>query len=458
MFGAQVGLSEVVGAVATLESVMAVFEPGTLSGTDAASLLDTFAKGERICATGKALCAKRATDTALHRREGHSNPATWLAQRTGDSVGDAASALCTAEAASSLVHLDAALRAGELSADRARQVVQGASADPDAEASLVAAAKSSSMAALRERAAQAKASAGSAAGESAHLEAIRARRYLRHWSDAEGALRLDASLAPDDGARLVAELSAMATRLGKAARAGGHPERPGAIAADALVALVTGAGASGSGEGGGAGGGEASGGEGTGGGGGGGPSAKVSVRVDAGALRRGFVQGAECCEIPGVGPVPVATARSLLGDAWLRVVITDGVDIATVCHMGRTITAQLRSAIEERDQRCVVPGCEVDYGLEIDHWQVDVAADGPTCLSNLARLCHHHHLAKTHRGWRLAGGPGNWAWLAPPGPAPMGSPGPAPPPGHTGPAPPPSCRASPGAAGQQSLLDVPTDP
>ncbi len=48
------------------------------------------------------------------------------------------------------------------------------------------------------------------------------------------------------------------------------------------------------------------------------------LRVDAEALRRGRVQGAELCEIAGVGPVPVSVARDLLGDAVLKLVITPG--------------------------------------------------------------------------------------------------------------------------------------
>ncbi|MGH9071178.1 MAG: HNH endonuclease signature motif containing protein, partial [Acidimicrobiales bacterium] len=84
----------------------------------------------------------------------------------------------------------------------------------------------------------------------------------------------------------------------------------------------------------------------------------------------------------------------------------------------------LRTALQERDLTCVVPGCEVAHGLEIDHWRVDYAEGGPTCLDNLARLCHAHHLAKTHRGYVLAGGPRHWTWSHPVGPlAPPGPPG-----------------------------------
>lgn len=92
--------------------------------------------------------------------------------------------------------------------------------------------------------------------------------------------------------------------------------------------------------------------------------------------------------------------------------VTDGADVKTVAHAGRTIPARLRTALEARDPVCVVPGCDVMRGLEIDH-RVPWAHDGPTQLDNLARLCGWHHYLKTHQGFRLSGGPGDWRWSAP---------------------------------------------
>jgi hypothetical protein len=66
----------------------------------------------------------------------------------------------------------------------------------------------------------------------------------------------------------------------------------------------------------------------------------------------------------------------------------------------------------------VVPGCDVANGLEIDHWDIPFAEGGPTRLSNLARLCHHHHYLRTHQGFELTGGPGKWHWEPPSTPKP----------------------------------------
>ena len=41
-----------------------------------------------------------------------------------------------------------------------------------------------------------------------------------------------------------------------------------------------------------------------------------------------------------------------------------------------------------------------------------------TELSNLWRICTHHHGLKTHGGWRAIGGPGNWDLVPPDDPDP----------------------------------------
>jgi hypothetical protein len=103
----------------------------------------------------------------------------------------------------------------------------------------------------------------------------------------------------------------------------------------------------------------------------------------------------------------------VLGDAIVHLVITKGSDIATVCNLGRTIPASLRTALVERDPTCVIPGCDVRDGLEIDHRIVPIVENGETAMWNLARLCGHHHYLRHHKGFRLDGGPGAWQWLPP---------------------------------------------
>src|SRR5579884_984396 len=52
------------------------------------------------------------------------------------------------------------------------------------------------------------------------------------------------------------------------------------------------------------------------------PSYLSILRLDYEALLRGYLAGDELCEIAGLGPVPVTTARTLLGDSILKLVLT----------------------------------------------------------------------------------------------------------------------------------------
>jgi hypothetical protein len=140
---------------------------------------------------------------------------------------------------------------------------------------------------------------------------------------------------------------------------------------------------------------------------------EVHVTVEATALRRGYSKSGETCTIAGVGQVPVATARKLLGEGFLSLLVTKGADVATVAHAGRAVPADVDTALNERDKVCCVPGCEVTEPLERDHRVLPFIDGGTTSLANLARLCRWHHYLRTYLGWRLEGEAGNWSWVGP---------------------------------------------
>jgi len=125
------------------------------------------------------------------------------------------------------------------------------------------------------------------------------------------------------------------------------------------------------------------------------------------------VEGDEVCEVDGVGPIPVRTARALLGESIVKLVITNGVDVANVTHLGRGPTAAQRVALLWTSAGCVVERCSRTIGIETDH-RVPWADDRVTELANLDRLCSHHHDLKTRQGWALAPGTGKRP-MVPPG-------------------------------------------
>ena len=130
------------------------------------------------------------------------------------------------------------------------------------------------------------------------------------------------------------------------------------------------------------------------------------IRVDLDALRRGQVSGDdELCEITGLGPVPVATARELLGESVLKLVITKGVDVLNVTHLGRGANAAQQIALLWRQPMCTRQGCGKRHRIENDH-RDDWARVHCTELQNLDPLCHADHLLKTGHGWALTEGHG----------------------------------------------------
>jgi hypothetical protein len=221
---------------------VAHFEPGRYSGEDAAVLVERFARGEHLCATGKALSAKRAAEAELFRREGSRSAAEWLAGKTGESLAGAAGSLRLADQMEHHPGLDDALRRGELSQSRAHKVADVLQLDPHSEDELVEAAKdrNETNRQLADRCLRAKAKARSAEESHAAYERIRAARYLRHYTDRDGAFRLEGLFTPDAGAKLLAALKPTRTVLFDEARRQGLRERPDAYEADALVALLTG--------------------------------------------------------------------------------------------------------------------------------------------------------------------------------------------------------------------------
>ena len=122
------------------------------------------------------------------------------------------------------------------------------------------------------------------------------------------------------------------------------------------------------------------------------------IRVDFEAIRRGYVEGEETCEIVGLGPVSVAAATEYLGSAALKFLVTNGTDIRTVAHVGRNVNAELRSALLWRYRRCSAPGCDRALGLQKDH-QFPVGKGGWTSFDNLQLLCRSCHADKTKRDY-----------------------------------------------------------
>ncbi|MCU1486297.1 MAG: protein of unknown function endonuclease [Actinomycetia bacterium] len=373
----------------TLEQVRSVvrrLEPELLTGPESVGLLEWFAELERLAAAGKALVAGRAVETNQWRQSGDRSPEHWLARKSGTTVGAAKDALDTARRLTQLPETDKAVRDGKLSAQQAAAVAEAATADPDAERSLLEAAPEESLAELRGRVERVKAAARSAEEEQAREARIRRSRSLRRGKAADGAHELHARGTAAEIAAFWARLQPLIDEQFKRAREEGRHESVDAYAFDALMVLSESGGSSK-------------------------PASKMIVRVDLSAVRRGTTVPGEVCEIAGFGPIPVSEALKHMNEAFLALLVTRGKDVCTVAHLGRQFTEHQKTALEWRDPECVVKGCHNSVRLERDHRE-DWADTHTTRVWAADRMCHHHHLLKT-QGWHLEDGDGKRRILPP---------------------------------------------
>ena len=102
--------------------------------------------------------------------------------------------------------------------------------------------------------------------------------------------------------------------------------------------------------------------------------------------------------IPGVGPVPVAAVRRQLPDAFVKILVLDGEDVTTVCHVGRERSRPCPERPRRARPVCVVPGCDVAFGLENHHWDVDYAECKTTHPGRAGPGVSWHHGLITYEG------------------------------------------------------------
>jgi hypothetical protein len=347
---------------------------------------------ERAAAAMKTMLAARVEEAAAWKAGGYRSPAEHLARLGGTTVSVARRSLETSKHLAELPGTASALQRGKVSVAQAAAIASAAAIDMGAEARLLALAPKTNVNELHEECLRTRAAAE--ADPDATYQRIHRNRRARTHTDGEGAWHLHACGPADLGSRIETALAPLIDAAFDRARVDERRELRDAYVFDALVALSDTSV------------------EGT--------TEKATrskprylglIRADAEALQRGAVQGEEVCEIVGIGPVPVRTARELLGDAILKMVITKGVDVANVVHLGRGPTAAQRVALLWQQPKCSNVACSSSY-VQVDH-RKPWAAKQETVLSNLDPLCPHCHRLKTNCGWSLVDGTGRRAFVAP---------------------------------------------
>jgi len=356
---------------AAVDALACSFDARALSGADALRAVDELGAIARVIEGLLGCCAKRVDDSGVHETRGDRSAASLVGRTLGVPAGEVRNIIDTAAKLERLPATAAAVRDGRLSPRQARTIAEAATANPGAEPELLAAAVQG-LVPLRDACIAARAAVEDPAARRARQQRL---RYLRSWIDEDGMVAGRFRLPPERGGQVRAVLDAEQQRIFRGHRTGRAHEPLEAYGADALCNLVLNGGA------------------------GSGIKVNLHVVVDHSALVRGRTLDGEVCEIPGVGPVDVAWARELVGEAFLSAIVKRGKDITTVAHLGRHVPAEIQTALLVSGRECDVEDCHVRGYLERDHHH-DHALGGPTSFANLGWLCYAHHRLKSN-GWQL---------------------------------------------------------
>jgi hypothetical protein len=449
------------------------FDARLMLPSEAGSVLRSCAQMEASITSIKALASARLAEGSAWQGEGYRSPADHLAHMAGMSPSSAKRLLETGRRLADQPEVAQAALAGELSAEQASAVAEGAAANPAKTGELIDKAKNSSLPELHEEVARAKAEV---VDQEARRKAIHAKRTLRRWTDRDGAFHAHLYGNPEDGVALWRMLDPIRRRLIMLRRGTTPNESLETLDYDALMTLAA----------------AASGADGElsmpdlvdlglfpGTGtvsatnppapsgppvsadppatshqpdpadpadpadqpdapdpatsdaprGRGRPSdppakpkgkklgfspAKVIIRVDLDTLLRGVPADGELCEIVGYGPVAVSVVEELIanGNTFVAAVLTKAQQIQGVFHYGRRPNVYQSTALDFLYPMCAAKGCNARAGLQSDHRE-DWVKTKFTLFDLLDRLCPFHHKLKTNKGWALVEGTGRRDFVPP---------------------------------------------
>ncbi|MGK2957072.1 MAG: DUF222 domain-containing protein, partial [Acidimicrobiales bacterium] len=220
-----------------LHGFVSSFDAGTCDGELAKQYVKAFAQIERLGGAGKTLALAQVDHTRAWAFGGSSagSTATWLANATGTSVGEAIRATNTSRNLSGLDATEEALRDGLLSAQQVSEITDAAVEAPLAEKSLLDLSQEATFEALRKKARQVKAAA---CLDLERAEKQRSLRKARRWTDSEGMRCYGISLTPEQAASFEPTWDHFCNQVFKNAYATGVKESHEAYAADALVLMA----------------------------------------------------------------------------------------------------------------------------------------------------------------------------------------------------------------------------
>lgn len=391
-------VTKIAACEAALRDVVGGLDPDEVTASEAVRAFEGLERIVRTAAAARTLLARRVDDSLEWRRRGFHSAAEFVAATSGTTLGAAKTEMETSQALRSLPTTRAGLLDGSLSPAQGGVIAGAATVNPGAERALIDTARRANLQELREEAAKAKAAADPDP-DATHARLHRQRRASRH-TDGEGARHLHLRGTAELASVIEGELDRLADEIFRANARAGSCEPREAYVYDAAVemarrsaradrASATGRRAQAA------------------------PEHLALLRLDVSALRRGHPIGDELCEIAGIGPIPVSVAKSLLGDAVLKLVLTNGVDVANVTSLTRGPTQAMRYALLWSSPGCCVEGCTRTI-VEYDHRTgAEFKDTRHTRYDELDPVCTFHHDLHTHQRWALVPGSGKRPMVPP---------------------------------------------
>jgi len=388
----------VAAAEAALRLAVEGLDPDDIPAREADRLFDGLERIVRSASAARTLLARRVEASMEWKRLGYGSAAEHLAAKSGKGLGAAKADLETSNALVELGATRQSMLDGVVSPEQGSVIAGAAKHNPAAEAGLLQTAKKANLQELREAAARARAAADRDP-EATHAR-LHAERRTTRFTDPDGA-RVHKLRGPVDLASIFeAELDRLADEIFRARGKAGTIECRDAYAYDAAIEMAR-------------------------------RSARADdvgtgeranqprtqhlalLRLDIEALWRGYAEGDELCEVTGLGPIPVAVARRLLGDAVLKLILTRGDAVAHVTSLTRGPTQAMRYALLWSSPTCIVEGCTRTI-VEHDHvWGAEYKDTRHTKLAELERKCHTHHDLHTLHGWAMVAGAGKRPMVPP---------------------------------------------
>jgi len=388
---------EVAAAEARLRAAISGLDPDDIPAGEATRLFDGLDRIVRTASAARTLLARRVDDSLEWKRRGYRSAAELIAARSGTSLGAARAEIETSNALRRLPTTRAKLLDGTISPQQGALIAGAAAANPAAEGSLLETARTANLTELRDDTLRAKAAADPDP-DVTHAR-IQSERRGRCHTDGEGARHLQLRGPIDLASTIETELDRLTDEIFRERARAGACEPREAYVYDAAVEMArrsaraddapaqTGKQPR--------------------------PEQLALLRLDVSALWRGYTKGDELCEIAGLGPIPVAIARRVLGDAALKLLITKGIDVGSVTSLTRGPTQAMRYALLWTSPTCCVEGCTRTI-VEHDHRTgCEYKDTRHTRLDELDRLCTHHHDLHTRHSWALVPGRGRRRMVPP---------------------------------------------